>query len=258
MEDSGLDRRRFLKYAGATAAVVGASALGLADLLSPRFETPSQVATPTLTTTIRTSSLISPKALTSLDGSLFFDYNMNAIRDPGEPSVLQTKVELTSYDGQFARDVNTDIAGSWAIENVPAGKYSLQFYPDQRYRCICNSDEQFYAIDTSFGIALTEKLQILNFGVAEGFLTLPFAKGTRCDWGDSFDEGDGIDWTGQKGHIHLNWHNGPHEGHDLMVPWRTPVVAAAPGRVRYVDDWDAEGWSGGGSPTNLLDHFLRE
>jgi len=123
MEDSGLDRRRFLKYAGATAAVVGASALGLADLLSPRFETPSQVATPTLTTTIRTSSLISPKALTSLDGSLFFDYNMNAIRDPGEPSVLQTKVELTSYDGQFARDVNTDIAGSWAIENVPAGKY---------------------------------------------------------------------------------------------------------------------------------------
>jgi hypothetical protein len=55
-----LDRRRFLKYAGASAAVVGASALGLDYLLSPRQTSTS------LTTLSSTSSSISSNSSMSV------------------------------------------------------------------------------------------------------------------------------------------------------------------------------------------------
>jgi murein DD-endopeptidase MepM/ murein hydrolase activator NlpD len=72
-------------------------------------------------------------------------------------------------------------------------------------------------------------------------------RGTQFRWSDPFDEGGGIDWKGNKNSIYLNWHNGPHEGTDLLMAWGTPVVAAAPGEVKYVDDWDSEGWPGQGT-----------
>jgi len=60
---NAIDRRRFLKYAGATAAIVGATALGAEYLLQPSNENNSQ---PTQTTT--TSSKINhPPEIESLD-----------------------------------------------------------------------------------------------------------------------------------------------------------------------------------------------
>jgi len=54
-----LNRRRFLKYAGTTAAVVGASALGLDYLLKPQSGSQNQTATSSVTTTSPTPPSIS-------------------------------------------------------------------------------------------------------------------------------------------------------------------------------------------------------
>jgi hypothetical protein len=87
-----------LKYAGATAAVVGASALGL-DYVSQ--QNPSTISPTTLTTataelTTRTTSELrttsasfitstQPLEVASIQGRLFFDYNGNGDQEAAEP-----------------------------------------------------------------------------------------------------------------------------------------------------------------------------
>jgi hypothetical protein len=85
-----MDSRRFLKYAGATAAVVGASALGLNYLTEQSPSITSQTSpttlTPRLSTTIASPTSSSELVqLASLHGRLFFDYNGNGVQDGEEP-----------------------------------------------------------------------------------------------------------------------------------------------------------------------------
>jgi len=92
-----MNRRRFLKYAGATAAAVGASALGLSyisqqspSMVSPTASTTSTARELTTTSSSLSSSLSSSTEaiqLASLQGKLFFDYNGNGVQDAGEPAV---------------------------------------------------------------------------------------------------------------------------------------------------------------------------
>jgi hypothetical protein len=86
-----INRRRFLEYAGATAAVVGGTVLGL-DLLPTQQSNPiGKTATSSTSSTVITSSLTlasSAKAqLASLSGRLFFDYNGNGKQEDNEPSI---------------------------------------------------------------------------------------------------------------------------------------------------------------------------
>jgi len=116
-----MNRRRFLKYAGATAAVVGASTLGL-DYLSK--QSPSSVTPTTSTTTTRqltTTSSVSNTStqttqLASLQGRLFFDYNGNGIQDGEEPPVAGALVQLKDSTGTVIAETLTDSSGDYKLD----------------------------------------------------------------------------------------------------------------------------------------------
>ena len=126
-----LNRRRFLKYAGATATVAGASAIGLGYIANtPRI--PIQQTRVTLLTSSILSSTSAPPAtsssstqLASLQGKLFFDYNGNGKQDGDEPSIGDAKVQLKNALGNLVAEAATDTSGVFKIEDVPVSNYKL-------------------------------------------------------------------------------------------------------------------------------------
>ena len=79
-----LNRRRFLKYAGATAAIVGASALGLDDLLSPQQGRPSRTASSAASSSI-SSYTSSSYASTSVVESTSSTLPLSTLSDLDDP-----------------------------------------------------------------------------------------------------------------------------------------------------------------------------
>jgi hypothetical protein len=112
-----LNRRRFLKYAGATAAVVGASALGLDHPVS-NSQIASQQATHNqilLSSSLATASVSSSSLtqLLSLQGRLFFDYNGNGIQDGDDPCAQNARVKMQDNSAQVIAEVLTDSSIVW-------------------------------------------------------------------------------------------------------------------------------------------------
>jgi len=252
-----INRRRFLKYAGATVAVVGASVLGLDYLLRPT--PPIKQAFTSSTEVISTTSLSSTSSLTTsetsttgalpplnlgandLGGYVFHDYSGNGALDEGEPFVNDVEIVAQGYYATFKVKPQN---GIYVFKNLPGGRYRLYpVHPQNKVRYMCRSGAELVETRQGYNVDFRGR-QRQDMALMEGFLTLPFTRGTTFRWGDLFDEGGGIDWMGQTGHICLECHNGPHEGYDLLVPWGTEVVASAPGKVKYIDDWSSEGWPG--------------
>jgi len=105
-------------------------------------------------------------------------------------------------------------------------------YPDghPEYRYICQSNKEFApAAFGAYSISLNEP-QKMNFEFSNGFLTLPLLKGTPIKVNAYFDEGNNTNWMNQP-----NGDSG-HQGTDFGVPIGTPVVAAAPGKVKFIQD----------------------
>jgi len=109
-----VDRRRFLKYAGVTAAVVGASAIGLDYLFSPHLMEMSQMTSsiseaqsiPKLSTTLATVSQSSTSAATSLQERRYSGTTLNGwevilgdslYAPPPEPKVTLEDIETDDY-----------------------------------------------------------------------------------------------------------------------------------------------------------------
>jgi hypothetical protein len=246
-----MDRRRFLKYAGATAAVVGASALGLNYLTERSPSTTSQTSSTTLTPRVSTTtvSFISSSEsvqLASLQGRLFFDYNGNGIQDAGEPAVPGAKVQLIDDAWKVVIETLTDSAGDYKLEDVPVGRYTFSFSADRKFRNICRSVKESRAIDTGYVLNLNTgylddmplvKNQKMDFGLMEGYLTLPFPRGTQEFRQRSYVDVGGrngpTDWQGKTQTYPL------HQGTDFFVPEGTKILAAGPGMVtlnRYEQD----------------------
>jgi murein DD-endopeptidase MepM/ murein hydrolase activator NlpD len=183
--------------------------------------------------------------LASLQGRLFFDYNGNGIQDAGEPAVLGAKVQLTDNAQKVVTVTLTDSAGDYKLEDVPAGRYGLSLLADKKFRYMCRSVKEFRAIDTGYVLNLNTgylddmplvKNQKMDFGLMEGYLTLPFPRGTQEFRQRSYvDVGHGNvgDWQGKTQTYPL------HQGTDFFVPEGTKILAAAPGMVtsnRYEED----------------------
>lgn len=247
-----MNRRKFLKYAGTSAAVVGASALGLDYIVqenSPTVNlttqttsltsTKSSAATTRELTTTSTSLSTSTQATqpASLQGRLFFDYTGNGKQDyitdgPQEPAVPNAKVQLKDSVGKVVAEAVTDSAGDYRLEDVRAGSYKVSIEADKKFRYMCTSAEEFRAVTKGYDVRLDDpkKSKQMDIGLMEGYLTLPFARGTveysprtYVDVDTSIDYYR--DWRG--GFVSRNGHLGT----DFQVAENTPIRSASLGRV---------------------------
>jgi hypothetical protein len=136
-----LNRRRFLKYAGVGAAVVGASALGLDYLLSPQLAIRTTSSTSSLGTTTTSSSLTSSSlSESSLSSTLssatssnvynrlsfFFDPNLNGKKDQEETILTNLKVTrggiaVDATEGTILVEKNSTV-DLWIEGTAPNGK----------------------------------------------------------------------------------------------------------------------------------------
>jgi len=239
-----MDRRRFLKYAGATAAVVGASALGANYLTEQSPSITSQTLSTTLTprlstTTVSSTSSSESVQLASLQGRLFFDYNGNGKQEDNEPSVSGAKVQLKNYLGNLVAEAATDSSGVFKIEDVPVGNYMVFALADSKFHYMCRSAGEVTSVGDGYTMSLTEGLTQLNVGLMEGFLTLPFPKGIPINIEDYFFHGNApprIWWDGTK-LPGTGGHNPPwaHPEEDFLMPIGTELRAAMPGKIQGIN-----------------------
>lgn len=229
-----LNRRRFLKYAGATAAVVGASALGLDYVLS------SKQASLGLTNSL-TSSLMSSYASTSttarttdLQIGLFHDYHGDGQQQSDEPSISDLVLDLQGTDNDYKNTLNAESDGKYWARNIPVGKQYRIVPTTDRYRYVALSNSQSIGInDYDFSVDSDEPS--LHLGLMEGFLTFPFVLRTSYsvpryyDWDP--DPDISLWWNGVFGDDPNN-----HIGIDHAMDIGNDIVSAAPGVVDFVGD----------------------
>jgi murein DD-endopeptidase MepM/ murein hydrolase activator NlpD len=240
-----LNRRKFLKYAGATGAVVGASALGLNYISkqSPSSATPTTSTTTTrqLTTTSSVSNTSTQTTqLASLQGRLFFDYNGNGKQDGEEPAVAGALVQLKDSAGKVIAESVTDSSGDYKLEDVKAGSYKLHIEAEKKFRYMCGSPDEFRAMIEDYKVS-GEGTMSLNIGLMEGFLTLPFERKTAFEVGSYYDHAVGAgaeNWKGNALSV-----GDEHLGTDFKVAPRTAVLATVPETVTKI--WFKEGKEGG-------------
>lgn len=251
-----MDRRRFLKYAGATTAVVGASVLGLDYLLRPTppikqtlmssteaISTTSLSNTSSVTTTeTSTSGELPPPDLgpNDLGGYVFHDYNGNGALDEGEPYVNDVEIVAQGYNATFKAEPQN---GIYVFKNLLGDRYRLYpVHPQNKFRYMCRSNAEL--VETKQGYTIDFRgSQRLDMALMEGFLTLPFSSKTTLDHGDLYDRDPNPDtylyWDGEHGLEtrspgFLKSGGGldkNHYGIDYITDLRTPILAQAPGTV---------------------------
>jgi murein DD-endopeptidase MepM/ murein hydrolase activator NlpD len=200
--------------------------------VSTRTVTEIQTLNETITETVR---------LASVYGRLFFDYNGNGAQDGEEPAVAGALVQLNDDVGKVIAETLTDSSGDYQLEDIKSGSYRLhigvEHFSDKRFRYMCTSIDEFRAVADGYDLSLAVDSTV-NIGLMEGFLTLPLKRGTSLRYNAYFDDDSTSrmkDWKGGSNTV-----NG-HEGTDFGVPVGTPVFSAAPGTVKYVDDWGSVG-----------------
>ena len=211
-----LNRRRFLKYAGASAAVVGASALGLDYLLSPQRTSTSLTASPS--TSYSTSSLYATATSSqtfAYNGRLFFDRGTstfgtagNGIQDDpdSEPGEQNAKVLFLDANSIPVDTATTDSSGDFSID-LPMGNYTIYPVinnPDRTYEYMCQSVDEFRPISEGYDIVVGENNPKAYFGLLQGWLSFP-KWSVRGDYGGYYDRDPRkwyiLWWNGQGGHV---------------------------------------------------------
>jgi len=229
-----MNRRRFLEYAGATAAVVGASALGLNYISSknPLAVPPTASTTTTRALTTSSSSFTSSThlaSLTSLGGRLFFDYNGSGTREEMEPPIGAT-VQLWNMSNGLVAEAVTDSQGEYYVADLPSGDYRLHLLADPLFRYATTTADVLQPASKPFPLRLDSSTR-LGIGLVHGFLTLPFAPSAR-----EYRPRQYFDADRRTGEMKRTWKGAgqtydQHSGTDFYLPMRTPIAAAAPGQV---------------------------
>jgi murein DD-endopeptidase MepM/ murein hydrolase activator NlpD len=228
-----LNRRRFLRYGAGAAAIAGSA---LAGYEFGRWQTslvPPSVSTVTETQTLHQTTTEIAK-LASVHGRLFFDFNGNGVQNTGEPVVAGALVQLKDNVGKVIAEALTDSSGDYKLEDVKAGRYRLRIEAESKFRYMCTSGSQFRPVSGDYDLALNEPTK-LDLGLMEGFLTLPFGKGTNFKQSIFVDLDPSSrvrDWKGG------NFSYDGHRGIDYDMPQLQKIVATAPGIIVEAED----GW----------------
>jgi murein DD-endopeptidase MepM/ murein hydrolase activator NlpD len=160
---------------------------------------------------------------------VFFDYNGNGIYDEHEPPIQDATVQVGDLAVTSASD------GSYALEAVPKGKQAIRVSAEG-FRYISLSLEAFQPSDRALSLTIDSDTR-RDWGLMEGFLTIPFEAGTYITQQYSYfdlDSGPGIrDWCNSG--VTMNGHIGVR---DYGLYEGTELVAAAPGIItEAVGDW---------------------
>jgi len=254
-----MNRRRFLKYAGVTAAVAGASALSLGYFSRRSPSISGSTASVTATTKRTTASSDTSSQLASLRGRLFFDHNGNGVQDGEELSVPDVLVQLKDYVyGKVVAETLTNSSGDYGFEDIKVGSPATDYVfvhvdtdgpRDKQFTCMCTSPTEVRAVTDDYGILMQEDAT-MNIGLMEGFLTQPVSSKTHFNSSRLLYDWDpepkrSLWWNGKAGDDPNN-----HAGHDYDMPDNQPILAAAPGTVAHV----GEDSSGKGL---LIAHYLK-
>lgn len=171
----------------------------------------------------------------SLFGVVFFDYNGDGTRQPSEPGIKEAWV---SAGGQ---SVTTGCDGVFFFRGLPAAAYDVTISADG-FRYLSLSVSEFRSASAPIRVTTGEHTQH-DFGLMQGFLTLPYHRETPYSIVEYFDYDPGYGqylwWNGQHGSgISRN-----HVGTDLRVSANgIPVVAPAPGKVIWLGVDPNGGW----------------
>jgi hypothetical protein len=163
----------------------------------------------------------------TLSGVVFFDHNGNGAQDGDEPVVPDAVIEVGILT------VTTGLDGRYALQDIPEGdQYVRLSAPGFRY--IALSLEAFQSTDQPVLLAIDEDMQ-RDWGLMQGFLTLPIQAGISFDIMNLVDVGDVYDHTYMQ-----DWMGGSktypgHQGIDFNIS-NHAVVAAAPGIVIGAED----------------------
>lgn len=235
-----LNRRKFLKYAGATAAVVGASALGLDYLNSPKPTIPSATSSSSTSSSMSTfssssyASTSTTARTTDLQIELFNDYHGDGQRQSDEPSITDLVLGVQGVDNNYSATLQADSEGKYWARNIPLGSYLVNA---GKFRYVALSRAECRGI-RDYPFAVTSADSSWHLALMEGFCTLPFATELHpsifnyVDVGDVENPSDIVvrDWMG--GHLTYKGH----QGTDYRMEIGTRILVAAPGTVIGAED----------------------
>jgi len=235
-----LNRRRFLKYAGTTAAAVGASALGLDFLLRPEIRNFNQTVGSELTTSMSsTATAVTSTKTTDLQLRLFHDYHGDGVQQPDEPSLRNLTMEILGSG--YRATINADSDGVYWAREIPIGAKYMLVFDDQQFRYLALPNGDFVRTeDYSFVISSDERS--LDLGLMEGFLTLPARPSAHFDIDRFYDHDPDpqkyLWWNGVAGYDkELRRGYAPnHPGIDYYMAEGNPLPSPAPGTVDSVGE----------------------
>ena len=241
-----MNRRRFLKYAGAAAAVVGASALGLDYLARPDGLPSSQTNTETIQSTSKTTSSTSTTAKTTdLQIQLFHDYHGDGQQQSDEPTITDLALDIQGIGNDYRTMLQAESDGMYWARNIPVGKQYRITPKTDKYRYVALSNSEFKGIN-NYSYPVSSNEPSVHLGLMEGFLTLPFRLRTQYFVGISYQEGRYYDrdpdprtylwWNGKSGPETAKGYYANHVGTDFGADYGVPVVASAPGTVSWLGE----------------------
>ena len=234
--------------------------------------TPSITPHPTTTPTWTPSPTATPAPHTVVF-LVFHDYNGNGTRESEEP--LLQGISLATA----GRSCITGPDGACQFDRgLAAGKYTLAVSdPTVRFRYILPSVKEFRSLQSGLPFVVSGNSNV-PVPLGEGFLTLPFAKGTLFIRSSPFGLASVFDLDPNPGSAigyredilpagpaeRPPWVVDGHTALDFCIEKRTPILAAMPGRVTYVGDgiqhatdkFGGKGlWICGGGYANYYNHL---
>lgn len=200
--------------------------------------------TATTTATATTASSTQTTRMFRLFGTIFFDYNGNGKQEQNEPAVPNARINLNG-----SNLTSTNSTGHYEIRQVAEGIHQLKIFPQANFRYMCESEYEFRPVKESYEIFLIRDTR-KDIGLMEGFLTLPFGKGTKFSRSSPFGMTGMFDVDRRPGfvrsydplHVRPSYESGgippwvvdQHDGIDYCFPLGTDIVAAAPGIVKEI------------------------